>query len=97
MICQDIYEGKGFDILRGLDPDDWSVEDVTIIYLGIANYIGETRGKQDQRGSMISKYLTTIYEFTQLTVHQCISSSCTMKGTNSTVQTRSDSTVPMRS
>ncbi|KAK1090632.1 hypothetical protein LTR48_007912, partial [Friedmanniomyces endolithicus] len=52
-ICSNVYEGHGFSTLRGLNPDDFTAEDVTIIYLGLASYIGETRGKQDQRGSMI--------------------------------------------
>ncbi|KAK1808832.1 hypothetical protein LTR12_016810 [Friedmanniomyces endolithicus] len=53
-ICSNVYEGHGFSTLRGLNPDDFTAEDVTIIYLGLASYIGETRGKQDQRGSMIN-------------------------------------------
>lgn len=53
-ICTQIYDGRGFAIVRGLDPDAYSVEDVTIVYLGISSYIGERRGKQDQRGSMLS-------------------------------------------
>ena len=43
----DIYEGKGFVIVRGLDPDSLSTEDFTIIYLGVSRYIAEKRGKQD--------------------------------------------------
>ncbi|KAK5702418.1 hypothetical protein LTR17_022345 [Elasticomyces elasticus] len=52
-MCTDVYEGHGFSVLRGLNPEVFSAEDVTVIYLGLASYIGETRGKQDQRGSMI--------------------------------------------
>jgi hypothetical protein len=54
-LCADVYEGRGFAILRGLDPDAYSVEDLTVVYLGLSSYIGERRGKQDQRGSMLSK------------------------------------------
>lgn len=53
---KDIYEGKGFVIVRGLDPEAYSAEDFTIVYLGVSSYIAETRGKQDQRGSMLSEY-----------------------------------------
>ncbi|KXX74803.1 hypothetical protein MMYC01_203297 [Madurella mycetomatis] len=52
-VCTDVYEGRGFAIVRGLDPDAYSVEDLTIVYLGISSYIGDRRGKQDQRGSML--------------------------------------------
>lgn len=55
-ICSDVYEGRGFGIVRGLDPDAFSIEDLTVVYLGISSYIGERRGKQDQRGSMLSKW-----------------------------------------
>lgn len=40
--------------MRGLDPDAFSIEDFTVMYLGVSNYIAERRGKQDQRGSMLS-------------------------------------------
>lgn len=54
-IRNEIYEGRGLMILRGLDPNEYPVEDLTIVYLGISSYIGERRGKQDQRGSILSK------------------------------------------
>jgi hypothetical protein len=53
-ICHQVYDGRGFSIVRGLDPDAYAIEDLTIIYLGLSSYIGERRGKQDQRGSMLS-------------------------------------------
>ncbi|WPJ65199.1 hypothetical protein SMAC4_13891 [Sordaria macrospora] len=52
-IRDDIYIGKGFSIIRGLNPDDYAITDLTAIYLGITSYIGQQRGKQDQRGSML--------------------------------------------
>lgn len=60
-VCHDIYDGRGFAIVRGLNPDDYSVEDMTVVYLGVSSYIGERRGKQDQRGSMLSKFPTTLW------------------------------------
>lgn len=55
--CHDIYEGRGFVIIRGLDPDAFSAEDLAIVYLGVSSYIAPSRGKQDQRGSMIMHVL----------------------------------------
>ncbi|KAK3934286.1 putative taurine catabolism dioxygenase TauD [Diplogelasinospora grovesii] len=52
-VCQDVYEGRGFSIVRGLKPEDYELEDLTVIYLGISSYVAERRGKQDQRGSML--------------------------------------------
>ncbi|OTB14990.1 hypothetical protein K445DRAFT_12270 [Daldinia sp. EC12] len=52
-LCEDVYSGRGFVIVRGLDPDAFSNEDMTIIYLGVSSYIAERRGKQDHRGSML--------------------------------------------
>jgi hypothetical protein len=49
----DVYEGRGFVIIRGVDPDAFSAEDFAVIYLGVSSYIAERRGKQDQRGSML--------------------------------------------
>ncbi|KAJ1327397.1 TauD/TfdA family dioxygenase [Microdochium nivale] len=52
-VRDEVYDGRGFVIVRGLDPDSYSVEDLTVVYLGISSYVGERRGKQDQRGSML--------------------------------------------
>lgn len=54
MACDDVYDGRGFAIVRGLDVDQFSTGDMAIIYLGISSYIAERRGKQDHEGSMIS-------------------------------------------
>ena len=53
-LTEDVYEGRGFAIIRGLDPDAYSLEDFTVVYLGITSHVAERRGKQDQRGSMLS-------------------------------------------
>ncbi|KAI1734243.1 hypothetical protein F4680DRAFT_358627 [Xylaria scruposa] len=50
---EDIYSGKGFHVLRGLDSSDYSVEDLAIIRLGIQAYIAEQCGRQDHRGNML--------------------------------------------
>lgn len=55
-----IHHGKGFAIIRGLDPKEFSAEDNLIIFLGISSYIGSKRGRQDEDGNMLSKYLTII-------------------------------------
>ncbi|KAK3991426.1 hypothetical protein QBC44DRAFT_341025 [Cladorrhinum sp. PSN332] len=52
-ICKDVYYGKGFHVVRGLNPDDYALADLTTIYLGISSYIAARRGRQDQRGSML--------------------------------------------
>ena len=61
--AEDVYNGRGFVIVRGLDPDIFSVEDSTTIYLGLSSYIAERRGMQDQRGSMLSMLLVTTLKF----------------------------------
>ncbi|KAL7965502.1 Clavaminate synthase-like protein [Trichoderma sp. SZMC 28014] len=49
-----IHQGRGFFVLRGLDQLNYSVEDSTIIYLGIASYIGDKRGLQDKKGTVLT-------------------------------------------
>lgn len=53
-ICERIYEGIGFAVVRGLEPDEYTVEDFAIVYLGISSYVAQRRGMQDQRGSKLS-------------------------------------------
>lgn len=52
---QDIYQGKGFAVLRGLDSKQYSVEDMTTIYLGVQAHIANRFGRQDKKGNMLGK------------------------------------------
>ncbi|KAH8204727.1 hypothetical protein TruAng_001061 [Truncatella angustata] len=51
---QEIHEGHGIVIIRGLDPEKYSIEDSTTIYLGISSYIGDQRGVQSSKGAMLT-------------------------------------------
>ncbi|KAI1142702.1 Clavaminate synthase-like protein [Hypoxylon sp. FL0543] len=52
-LSQDIYNGKGLCVVRGINPEEFSVEDLTIIWLGVQAYIADQRGCQDDRGNML--------------------------------------------
>jgi len=54
-ITTDIHYGRGFSVLRGLDPFRYTAEDNMLLFLGISSYIGNRRGRQGQGGEMISK------------------------------------------
>jgi hypothetical protein len=54
-ICHEVHNGKGFFVIRGLDPAKYTVEDSTAIFLGIQSYIAEQRARQDDKGNMIGK------------------------------------------
>lgn len=56
-IRRDVYNGKGFGVIRGLNPDKYSVEDLSILYLGIQSYIANRLGRQDKKGNMMGSYL----------------------------------------
>ncbi|KAM0564301.1 hypothetical protein ACHAPJ_000511 [Fusarium lateritium] len=49
----DVHDGKGFGVIRGLDPQKYSVEDLTVLYLGIQSYIASRHGRQDRKGNML--------------------------------------------
>ncbi|ORX98191.1 hypothetical protein BCR34DRAFT_577451 [Clohesyomyces aquaticus] len=49
----ELHDGKGFFVLRGIDPTRYSVEDNVLIFVGVSCYIGEKRGRQDQDGNML--------------------------------------------
>ncbi|RFN46997.1 hypothetical protein FIE12Z_8723 [Fusarium flagelliforme] len=53
VIRLDVYQGKGFGLIRGLDPGDHSAVDLTMIYLGIQSYIANRCGQQDEKGNML--------------------------------------------
>lgn len=49
----DIHEGRGFSAIRGLNPADFSVEDLTLAYMGVSAHIADMRGRQDRKGNML--------------------------------------------
>jgi hypothetical protein len=56
----DVHSGKGFCVIRGIDPATYSVEDLTLAYLGVQSYIAEQRGRQDKRGNMLGQWLPSL-------------------------------------
>ncbi|KAH6853402.1 hypothetical protein B0I37DRAFT_5506 [Chaetomium sp. MPI-CAGE-AT-0009] len=49
----DVHNGRGFCVIRGIDPASYTVEDLTLVYLGVQSYIAEQRGRQDKCGNML--------------------------------------------
>ncbi|KAM0527200.1 hypothetical protein ACHAO3_004795 [Verticillium nonalfalfae] len=52
-VSQDVISGRGFAVVRGLDPRKYCVEDLTLLYLGIQVYIANEQGRQDKKGNML--------------------------------------------
>ncbi|KAI0482333.1 Clavaminate synthase-like protein [Xylariaceae sp. FL0804] len=52
-VAREIHGGRGFHLIRGVQPEKYSVEDLTIIWLGIQAYIADQRGCQDHTGNML--------------------------------------------
>lgn len=52
-LAQALYNARGFCVIRGVDPRDYSVEDLAVVWLGIQAYIAEQRGRQDCKGNML--------------------------------------------
>ena len=52
-IREDIVSGKGFALIRGLNVDDYSVEDLELIYWGIGTYLGSGLG-QNANGDLLT-------------------------------------------
>jgi hypothetical protein len=55
-VAGEVLLGRGLVILRGLDPSKYSLEDNILIYAGIASYVGETRGAQDNDGNVLGSF-----------------------------------------
>ncbi|ODA79568.1 hypothetical protein RJ55_05162 [Drechmeria coniospora] len=49
----ELHEGKGFGLIRGLDAQKYSVEDLTMLHLGVQSYIANRHGRQDKKGNML--------------------------------------------
>ncbi|KAK7941112.1 Taurine hydroxylase-like protein SAT17 [Apiospora aurea] len=54
-IGQELHNGKGFSVIRGIKPRDFSVEELTMVWLGIQAHIVDQRGCQDHKGNMLGE------------------------------------------
>jgi len=73
-VAKAVHEGRGFTLLRGLEPDKYSNMDNILLYLGVTSYIAEKRGMQDFDGRMICKlhlsfFPRDMHMLTSTTVH----------------------------
>ncbi|KAK6815129.1 Taurine catabolism dioxygenase TauD TfdA family protein [Aspergillus parasiticus SU-1] len=48
-LSNEIHNGRGFFVLRGLDIDRYTREENIIIYAGVSSHIGSIRGRQEDR------------------------------------------------
>jgi len=55
-VSKTLHFGRGFTVLRGLEPKKYSPFDNVIIYLGVTNYIAVKRGCQDSSWNMLSTH-----------------------------------------
>lgn len=51
----DVHYGSGLCIIRGLNNEDYTVEDSTVIFLALASYVGDQRGLQNSKGDMLCR------------------------------------------
>ncbi|KAL2185634.1 hypothetical protein L209DRAFT_766348 [Thermothelomyces heterothallicus CBS 203.75] len=52
-LAADIHCGRGFAVVHGLNPNEFSPEENVLVFLGISSYIGVQRGRQDEDGNML--------------------------------------------
>ncbi|KAF5313517.1 hypothetical protein D9611_008500 [Ephemerocybe angulata] len=53
-LSRELYSGRGFFVLRTLPVDDYSREDIILIYAGVSSYIGSLRGVQDRDAGVLA-------------------------------------------
>ncbi|KAG9257812.1 uncharacterized protein F5Z01DRAFT_302356 [Emericellopsis atlantica] len=49
----EVHQGRGFGVVRGLNPKEYSVEDLSMLQLGLQCYIANRHGRQDRKGNMM--------------------------------------------
>lgn len=64
-MAEEVHLGRGIAILRGLDPSKYTLEDNILIYAGVASYVGETRGTQDNDGNILGLFDSCLGETAQ--------------------------------
>jgi hypothetical protein len=53
-ISYDCYEGRGFGILRGINPDMFTEEENVLVFAGVSAHVGSIRGFQDVKREMVA-------------------------------------------
>ena len=56
-LAQEVAHGRGFFAIRGIDPKRYSKHENLALYAGIASYIGNRVGRQDEYGNMLCEYV----------------------------------------
>jgi hypothetical protein len=52
-LAREVHNGRGFFVLRGLNPKEFSDWENTAIYAGISSYVGDRRDRQDEFGNVL--------------------------------------------
>lgn len=84
-IRRDLYEGRGFGVIRGIDSKSHPVENLAVVHLGLQSYIANRHGRQDKKGNMMgmtpgpSSTLNAFLELTSETVHIIADNSSKLK------------------
>jgi hypothetical protein len=50
-----VHMGRGFGVIRGLDPQNYTLEDLTMLHLGLQTYVADQQGRQDKEGNMLGE------------------------------------------
>ncbi|KAL1901193.1 hypothetical protein Cpir12675_000559 [Ceratocystis pirilliformis] len=50
----ELYKGRGFGLIRGLDVNKYTIEDRSAIWLGLQSYVASLRARQDKAGNMMA-------------------------------------------
>ena len=58
-IAKQLDFGCGFFVLRGFEPRNYSSDENAILYAGIASYVADKRGRQDEHGNMLCEYTSS--------------------------------------
>jgi hypothetical protein len=72
-LAKDVYSGRGFCVVRGLDLSRYSMEDATVIWLGMQGYIARRQGRQDKNGNMLG---TCVRAYCRCYPHSCSDGPC---------------------
>ncbi|PHH55049.1 hypothetical protein CFIMG_007574RA [Ceratocystis fimbriata CBS 114723] len=67
-VGDELYNGRGFGLIRGLDINKYSIENRSTIWLGIQRYIAPLRARQDKARNMFSHIVADTRLPTSLTL-----------------------------
>ena len=62
IIAKEIYQGRGFAILRGIPVKHYTRVQNIIVHAGLSSWLGHLRGRQDPNSNVVFRHIISLVQ-----------------------------------